>query len=160
VTFAIRIATLDDAEAMASIFYNAIRYTNIKDYSPSQIEAWAGPSPAPDKWRARFSTRPEMLTFVASVHGLVVGFADFEPDGRVDCVYVHHEHQRRGVASGLLIRVEQEARRRRLTRLYSEASITALPLFKHQGFAVITEQEVEFRGERFKNYRVEKVGLG
>ena len=41
-------------------------------------------------------------------------------------------------------------------RLFTEASKAARPFFEAQGFSVVAEQEVEVRGERLTNYRMEK----
>lgn len=149
----IREATPQDAGAMAAIFYHTIRRVNAADYTPAQIDAWAGPAPEPERWRARLETRQ---TFVACRDGAVVGFAEFEGDGHVDAVYVHHAHQGAGVASRLLERIEQEAARASVARLYTEASITARPFFERRGFVVVEPQEVERRGQTFRNYTMEK----
>jgi putative acetyltransferase len=149
----IREATLMDVDAIASLFYNTIRQVNIKDYSPAQIETWAGSAPEPARWKVRMETRQ---TFVALHSGEVVGFAELESDGHVDAVYVHHEHQGTGIASRLLERIEQEAERSSLKRLYTCASITARPFFERKGFVVVKPKEVEYRGLRFRNYRMEK----
>jgi putative acetyltransferase len=72
-------------------------------------------------------------------------------------MYVHPEHEGRGIASALLTCLETAARRESLVRLFTEASITARPFFERRGFTVLTAQLVEFRGEEFKNYRMEKL---
>lgn len=149
----IRKATPQDAEAIAWLFYNTIRAINIKDYTPAQTQAWAGAAPEPEKWKARMETKQ---TFVARHNGLIVGFAEFEANGHVDAVYVHHAHQGQGVASSLLRQVEQEAERLGLARLYTEASITARPFFERRGFVVVTAQDVEYQGQVFRNYKMEK----
>ena len=53
--------------------------------------------------------------------------------------------------------VVAEARRLGLARLFTEASITARPLFEAQGFAVLAPQVVRCRGAEFVNYRMERV---
>ena len=67
---------------------------------------------------------------MAALDGAIVGFAELEGDGHLDTLYVHHEHQGRGIASALLDRIEAEARRLGMARLYTEASITAQPFFR------------------------------
>lgn len=148
----IRPATESDAPSMASIFFHTIRHVNIKDYSPMQIDAWAGPTPDPEKWKARLVGKHMFV--VCHAHD-VVGFAELEPDGHVDAVYVHHEYQKCGVGSLLLTRIEELAVQLGLRRLFTEASITALPFFRHRGFEVIQQQEVEYRGSTFTNFRME-----
>lgn len=70
--------------------------------------------------------------------------------------YVHPQSQRIGVASALLAAVEADARRRGVTLLNVEASITSRPFFLARGFEVITPQIVTARGEDFLNYRMSK----
>jgi putative acetyltransferase len=98
----------------------------------------------------------DRLIWVAVVDELVVGVTDLEPSGHLDRMYVHPEHEGRGIASALLTCLEAAARRQGLTRLFTEASITAKPFFEKRGFKVLTAQVVEFRGENFTNYRMEK----
>ena len=89
----------------------------------------------------------------------MVGFAELEGDGHVDTLYVHHGFQGRRIASRLLARIEAEARRLELSRLYTEASITAEPFFRRRGFLVVRPQLVEVRGRTFRNFVMEKVDL-
>jgi putative acetyltransferase len=76
--------------------------------------------------------------------------------GHVDMLYVHPDFQRRGVARALLTHIERLARTQSLDRLYTEASITARPVFEAIGFRLIAPQTVIVRGECMTNYRMEK----
>jgi putative acetyltransferase len=158
VRFEVRDATVGDAPAVADLFYHTILNVNVGDYSVAQVEAWAGPAPVPEMWERRIaedgSTR---RTFVAAAEEGIVGFADLEVDGHVDMLYVHHEYQGCGIASGLLDRIEAEARRLGIRRLYTEASITAEPFFRARGFNLVRPQLVEVRGQTFRNYVLDKV---
>jgi putative acetyltransferase len=141
-----------DAQGVIQAFRTAIREVACRDYSPEQIEAWAQPYVELDGWVTRYSARQ---TWVA-VNGDVVGFADLEPGGHLDNLYVHSEHQRRGVASALLTRVETAAREEGIFLLHTEASITAKPFFERRGFKLMAPQNVDFGGQRFRNFRMEK----
>ena len=156
--FEVRDATVDDAPAVAELFYHTILNVNVGDYSVAQVEAWAGPAPVPEMWERRIAEDGSARrTFVAATEGTVLGFADLEKDGHVDMLYVHHEYQGCGVASALLDRIEAEARRLGLRRLYTEASITAEPFFRSRGFNLVRPQRVEVRSHTFRNYVLEKM---
>ncbi|HEX4266309.1 MAG TPA: GNAT family N-acetyltransferase [Steroidobacteraceae bacterium] len=142
----------EDRDALINVFVRAIRESAIRDYSPAQVEAWSDVDRA-NAW----SAVGDRLIWVAVVGALVVGFSDLEPSGHLDHMYVHPEHEGRGIASALLTCLETAARRESLVRLFTEASITARPFFERRGFTVLTAQLVEFRGEEFKNYRMEKL---
>ena len=156
----VRDATPADAPAVADLFYLTILNVNTRDYSRGQVEAWAGPGPDSEMWSERIASDDNVRRmFIASWSGRVVGFAELEVDGHIDTLYVHHEFQGRGTASQLLDRIEAGAQRLGITRLVTEASITAEPFFRRKGFSVVESQQVEVRGHTFTNYRMEKKGL-
>jgi putative acetyltransferase len=144
----------DDAPALLALFRDTIRRVNCRDYSPAQIAAWASDDIDTVSWFGRFTGR---FVPVAEEVGRPVGFAELEPNGHIDRVYVSADHQRRGLGQQLLTAVVAEARRVGLARLFTEASITARPFFEVQGFAVLAPQVVTCRGVEFVNYRMERV---
>ena len=144
----------DDAPALLALFRDTIRGVNSRDYSPAQIAAWASDDIDTVAWAGRFAGR---FVPVAEEAGHPVGFAELEPNGHIDRVYVSADHQRRGIGRELLAVTVAEARRVGLARLFTEASITARPFFEAQGFAVLAPQVVTCRGAEFVNYRMERV---
>ena len=144
----------DDALALLAMVRDTIRRVNSRDYSPAQIAAWASDDIDTVSWAGRFTGR---YVPVAEEAGRPVGFAELEPDGHIDRVYVSADHQRRGIGRQLMAAVMAEARRVGLARLFTEASITARPFFATQGFMVLAPQVVMCRGVEFVNYRMELV---
>ena len=142
-----------DLAALIDLFRGSVRSVARRDYSERQVLAWAPDFIDSESFALRCTAKP---TWVAEIHGQIVGFADLEPDGHLDMLYVHARHQAKGVARALLAHIENVAMRRSLDRLYTEASITARRAFERRGFQVITEQTVTLRGETFVNYRMEK----
>ena len=152
-TITIRPFRADDVAALVSLFRASVRGIDRRDYTESQVLAWA-----PDLIEhSQFARRCALKsTWVAEAQGHMAGFSDIEPDGRVDMLYVHPSVQRRGVARALLKHIEKLARTKGLDCLYTEASITARPVFEASGFIVVAPQEVTRRGETLTNYRMEK----
>lgn len=144
-----------DCDATIDIFLRAIREVASKDYSPAQVAAWAKVDDR-DGWAERRSSRP---TWIAECDAIPAGFSDLMPDGHLDMMFVHPDYQGIGVASLLLETVEAEARRCGLTQISTEASLTARPFFEGKGFVVLARQEVEKRGHRLENFRMEKTLL-
>ncbi len=151
----IRPYSASDCDATIAIFLSAIREVASRDYPPAHIAAWAQVNDAA-KWDARRLSRP---TWIAVIEGMPAGFSDLEPDGHLDMMYVHPAHQGVGVASALLATVEAAARAQGLSRLFTEASITARPFFEKRGFSLIAEQQVETRGQLLTNFRMQKILL-
>ena len=138
-----------DAAASLEVFYASIRITAAADYSPEQIEAWASPEIDVSGWTAKRMAR---TTTVAVIDGTVVGFTDVDRDGYIDMLFVHPSHSRRGVATGLLHWVLEEARRSGACSLTTHASITARPFFEAHGFEVLGERHPIIRGVALQNY--------
>jgi len=149
----VRLYRPTDTSALARLFTDTVRAINSLDYSPEQITAWAPDPPDLNHWRDRLSHR---MVFVAENDEAVIGFVTFEGDGHLDHLYVHHRFQRRGIATALCQRVEQHIPSTGITRLFTEASITARPFFERIGFQVIASQTVEHRGVSFTNFRMVK----
>ncbi len=143
-----------DAKFLAEIFYNSIHSINIYDYSAEQINAMAPASSLdPENWEQKWS---KLVPFVALLGSKIVGFAEFEPSGHIDCFYVHHEYQGRGVGSALMKAIEAEAKEKHISRIYADVSITAKLFFEGKGFQEIKKQTVIYRGCEFTNFLMEK----
>ncbi|MGO4569857.1 GNAT family N-acetyltransferase [Rhizobium sp. 2YAF20] len=141
-----------DADATIDIFLRAIRDVASKDYTPAQVDAWAKVEDR-DAWAKRRASRPG---WIVQREAVPIGFADLEPNGLLDMMFVHPDHQGIGAASLLLATVEAEVRNQGLTRISTEASLTARPFFERRGFIVLTRQSVEKRGQILENFRMEK----
>ena len=141
-----------DAPALLALFRDAIRRVNSRDYNPEQIAAWASNDIDPIAWAGRFANR---YAIVAEIDALA-GFTELEPDGHIDRFYVSANHQRLGVGKALLEALVAEAHRTDISRLYTEASVTARPFFASQGFNVIAPQTVVVRDVEFVNFRMER----
>src|ERR1700740_2726534 len=89
----------EDAPALLALFRDTIRRVNSRDYSPTQIAAWASDDIDTGSWFGRFSGR---FVPVAEEAGRPVGFAELEPNGHIDRVYVSADQQRRGIGQQLL----------------------------------------------------------
>ena len=82
------------AEQIADIYHTTIHTINIADYDDAQVHAWA-PLPVDyAAWRERLARKRPLLAMDGDA---VVGFAELEDGGHIDCFYVHKDHQRRGV---------------------------------------------------------------
>jgi putative acetyltransferase len=141
----------NDLDAVIAIFLGSIRRIAARDYDEAQIDAWARVER--DRWAVARLCRP---TWVAVIADERVGFADLEPDGHLDMMYVHPAHQRKGVATALLAKVEAAAAELDLPRIFTEASITARTFFERRGFSVVTPQIVRLQGQSLTNFLMEK----
>jgi putative acetyltransferase len=149
----VRFCDARDVAALASVFTDSVHSISAADYSLEQLAAWAPEPPDIEYWREQI---PKLIGFVAEHDSEIVGFVSYEPHGHLHHLYVRGGFQRRGVASALYRRVEQEALSHGVRRIFTEASVAARPFFERAGFHVIAPQEVAHRGFSFTNYRMER----
>ncbi len=138
----------EDLGGMAALFRETVRTVCANDYSEKEREAWA--SADTSGWDASFRAHD---TLVAEEEGILVGFADMAEDGYLDRLYVHKDHQRRGIASALCGALEERCRASVFT---VHASKTARPFFEKRGYTVAEERTVVRKEVTLVNYKMEK----
>jgi len=143
----------DDLPALAQLYRDTIHAVARKDYTQVQVDAWAPEQIDLGRWREKLSNE-EVL--VAEEAGSIVGFCSWDQTGYLDFLYLHRGHQRQGVATALYTAAEQALRAKGLTRLHTQASVTAQPFFVRQGYRVVKHQLVNVRGVELPNAVMEK----
>ncbi len=144
--------TLGDGESCRRLFNDTVRQVNCRDYTPTQIDAWAHAAMNVESWLRRFS---DNFALVVEQSDAIVGFADMTRDGYLDRLFVSADHQRQGIATMLMNAIESAAKNSHLSRVHTQASITAKPFFVSRGFTVVAEQTVKCRGIELTNFVME-----
>ncbi|MBO6515263.1 MAG: GNAT family N-acetyltransferase [Bacteroidia bacterium] len=150
----LRQATASDLDEMIQLFSDVVSNVNARDYTPEQLKEWLRSSSNTERWQALIS---EQYVVVAQHGDDLVGFASLTPDAYLDFMYVHKDHQRKGVAQTLYDHLEQQAEETNASKLQSDVSITARPFFERQGFKVVRTNHNQRNKEVLINYRMEKV---
>ena len=145
----IRTYQSSDCRALAELFYHTVHTVNAKDYTKAQLDAWAPESVDLERWNRSFA---EHDTLVAVDGGSIVGFGDIDRTGYLDRLYVHSDHQRKGIAAAICDRLEQAVQ----GSIVVHASITAKPFFEKRGYQVIKAQQVARRGILLTNFVMQK----
>lgn len=145
--------TAADLRAIVTLYTNTIHHINSRDYTPEQIAVWSPPEADWARWQRRFDG---LRTLVAEQDGQILGFTAFTPEGYLDFLFVHHEHQRQGVARALVTAAETELRERGLRRVTTHASITARPFFEALGYVLLEQRWFEKDGVTLTNYAMDK----
>ena len=144
----------EDLPAIAQLFFETIRTVNLRDYTPQQVAAWAPAVRSAQEWNKRLAGQ---IVLVAVEGPMVVGFVSLEKSGHIDFLYVNKDRQRRGVGSALLGRVIDLAVQWNLPAVFTEASITARPLFERHGFVVVTPEDVVRNGATLRRYHMRRL---
>lgn len=145
----------DDVQALSNIYFNTIHKINIQHYTKEQLDVWAPTSSLETEgWAKKFlRTKPIVATFGDEI----VGFAEFEPNGHIDCFYCHHEWIGKGVGSVLMKEILRRAKDNNIHLVFAEVSITAKPFFKKWGFKTITQQTIVRNGIELTNFKMERI---
>lgn len=138
-----------DLTQMAVLFYDTVHAVCGRDYTEKQLCAWAPGEIDEENWHRRYSASNTLLAVEGEV---LLGFGNMD-GSYLDMLYVHKDHQRKGVATCICDALEKMADGSAIT---VHASITARPFFEKRGYRVIAPQTVLCRGVEMTNYIMQK----
>jgi len=142
-----------DVPAPAGLYREAVLITGGSAYAQEQVEAWAAFADDLEAFRRKLSRG---ITLVAVEGDEVVGFGQLDPPDRIALLVTAPQHGRKGVATTICRELENRAACAGQSRLRTEASRIALPLFTRLGFAVDSKELTEFNGVVFERFRMSK----
>lgn len=94
----------EDCKELTELFYNTVHTINAKDYTKRQLNAWATGKIDLEKWDSSLSAH---YSLVAVENNIIIGFGDIDSSGYLDRLFVHKDHQKKGVATAICNRLEQ-----------------------------------------------------
>ena len=151
--FEIRRVTAIDLNEITTLFRETVLSINKRDYNDEQVRVWSAAADREENWLKKID---EHYFICAVFENKIIGFASLATDGYLDFMYVHKDYQERGVASLLYRYLETHAADLKLSKIYSEVSITAKPFFEKKEFVIVEKQQKILDGVEFVNYRMEK----
>ena len=139
-----------DCESLAKLFYETVHQVNKRITRKNS----SAPGP-PAAWIYLHGIVLFRLhrSLIAIEGDHIVGFGDMDKTGYLDRLYVHKDHQGKGIASAICDALEKNAESE---KIITHASITARPFFEHRGYRVVKEQQVYRQGIALINYIMEK----
>ncbi|WP_278970508.1 GNAT family N-acetyltransferase [Phocaeicola barnesiae] len=153
-TLLFRPATPTDIPELKELFRNTVLAVNIRDYTAEEVADWAFCGNRPGRWEELFAT----LHFIVAVNteDVIVGFTSIRSDGYLHSMFIHKDHQGKGIATALLQRIESYAKEQGICEITFEVSKTARPFFERQGYTVEYEQQALCYRLRLTNYWMKK----
>lgn len=150
----IRKATMADVSELEELFRNTVLMVNNRDYTDEEVAEWASYGSRPGRMEELVSTL--YLIVASDAEGRIVGFSSIRDDGYLHSMFVHKDHQRRGIATALLRHIESYAVEHGIAEIMSEVSITARPFFERNGYSVDYEQHVNVNRLVMTNFKMKK----
>lgn len=148
----IRRAEPDDAPAIWAAHRASILGLAVADYGGDQIAAWLGATP--DDFRPAMAEQGDRY-FVADASGDVVGFAAVRGEEAL-AVYVRPDAARQGIGTRLLDAVEREVRAHGAQAVFCDATLTAVPFYRANGYVERGRHDRNVRGVSLPVVRMTK----
>jgi putative acetyltransferase len=148
----LRLAVMDDLPEMLNLFRDTILHVNIGHYSQEQVLAWSDAANHWERWVQKMQQQHVLLAFE---QGKLVGFGSLRND-YIDLLYVHKDHQGKGIASALYNVLEGRARELGMQALATDASFNARPFFERKGFIFVVLRDYVLNGVEISNCRMIK----
>jgi SAM-dependent methyltransferase/GNAT superfamily N-acetyltransferase len=146
----------DDWKEVVQLFHDTVHSVNAVDYTDIQLDAWVPHDLNLPEFENRLSNN---YSVVVEKDGIIVGFGNVNGTGYFDCLYIHKDYQRMGIATLIADDIEAYFYREGVHTITTDASITARPFFEKRGYVVLKEQSVECRGQLFINYKMRKTDV-
>lgn len=144
-------ATIADFPIIKELFYETITTVCTDDYSPEQIQLWSSSIKDEERWKEKIRTQYFIKVLSNDV---VVGMGSLENGNYIDVIYVHKDHQRKGIAQFLLNHLIQTAKENNYGSIHSDVSFTAWPFFEKNGFQKSKMNRIIKDGVEINNYKV------
>ena len=135
------------------IYFGAIRYVCIRDYTEDQVRVWAPDEFDQERWQKRMKG---INPYVVVVENEIAGYADLQDDGYIDHFFIHYQYQRRGLGNKLMDAIIADAQSNSIRKLYSHVSKTAKGFYLAKGFRVVKNNIVNIRGVDLANFTMER----
>ena len=139
-----------DCDRLARLFFQTIHSVNAKDYTKEQLDVWATGNVDLDRWDMSFK---EHCTIIATDNDEIVGFGDIDSSGYLDRLFVHKNHQHKGIATAICDELESSVTGK---KIITHSSITAKPFFEKRGYRVKKNQTIVRNGISLTNFIMEK----
>lgn len=146
-----------DEAALRELCLASIAGLGCRSYTAEQLTAWQGRVPEASRYQERVAGGAMIFVCADEADGTPAAYALLEPDGHLDRLYCHPAHAGRGHGSALLAHAERIGRQLGVSRLFTEASEVARPVFERAGYAVSHRRDFEVDGVAIHNYAMEKL---
>ncbi|PTT34772.1 GNAT family N-acetyltransferase [Chryseobacterium sp. HMWF028] len=149
----IRKGASDDLPEMLQLFTATIDEVCKKDYDLQQLEAWKSGTENKKRW---MNVIRDQYVLIAVIENKIVGFCTLDQGNYIDLLFVHKDHQHKGIAFLLYHQIEKEALQCNEKEITADVSKTARSFFEKAGFQVIQEQTVNVKRTSMINYKMMK----
>tara|TARA_Y100001968_G_C19386550_1_gene733162 strand:- start:905 stop:1387 length:483 start_codon:yes stop_codon:yes gene_type:complete len=139
--------------AIKEIYVSSINSLGKEYYTKEQIQAWSSLAWLPELFEPSLQDGKGWIT---RDNGVIAAFAVRYPTNRLALLYCRPCFARKGHATTLIKKIEQEAEDDGNKYLFTEASFFSYPLLKKLGWTVVSPEVIQIGGINFNRYLMEK----
>lgn len=143
------------AAAMRDLFRSTVLNVNLRDYTEEEVQDWASCGESTERWKELMSCNKYIGAFDG--HGVLVGFSSMNGEGYLHSMFVHADHQNKGIATLLLSEAERIAADYGVREITSDVSLTARPFFEKKGYEVVRIQKHKANRLELTNFAMRKM---
>lgn len=149
----IRLFKKGDTKQVAYLLRDSVKIPDIQGSTETQIQSWIPNQIHFRDWEELFL---QTFTVVAETNSIIVGIAQLEDTGHINCFYCHEDYRREGIGGQLYAAIEDYAYSKGIPILYTETSSADRPFFFQMGFQKVQKQKVLIHGDIKSSYIIEK----
>ncbi|MCO4819164.1 MAG: GNAT family N-acetyltransferase [Bacteroidetes bacterium] len=149
--YTIQEATINDIPALIEVFKSSIKAAATQDYTTDQIPEWLRSAKNGKRWTELVE---QQIVITLHRNNTIVGFISLKDKKYIDFVYVHGNHQKKGVAQILMDELIKTAKKQGQSTISSDVSYTARPFFEKNGFTVIRQNKNKRGDEVLVNFKM------
>ncbi len=149
----IRIMNEDELFKVINLISETVHSVCRNDYTQAELDAWA-----PDRFdakRFREALKP-CYNLVAVEDENIIGFASINNSGYINRLFTHKDRQGEGIATKLLMQLENWAVKQGIFELSLDSSKTAESFYTQYGFFKSGISVINHRGVVFRNTVMKK----
>lgn len=149
----IRLFKKGDASQVAKLLNDSVKIPDAQGFTKAEIRP---DIPNITHFRNWEEICLKEFTVVAEVDETIIGIAQLEQTGHINCFYCHQDFRRQGIGGKLYFAIEDYARSKHIATLFTETSTSDRPFFFQMGFQTVQKQRVLIRGEMKTSFVMEK----
>ena len=149
----IRLYQKGDLEQLARLLQETVNIVGSEGHTETQAQSWTPNNLSRRDLEEFFMDR---FTIVAEHNGKLIGVAQMDDTGHINCFYCDPEFRRQGIGSQLFTVIEDFAQSKNISTIYTETSQEDLPFYLKMGFREVQRQKVLIGGEVPTHVVIEK----
>jgi putative acetyltransferase len=149
----IRLFQKGDMPQIEKLLQDTVNIVDTEGQTQTSTQSWNASNPDIADWESLFLDK---FTIVSEIKSTIVGIAQIEDTGHISCFFCHPKFRRQGIGGQLYSAIEDYARSKAISTIYTETNQTDRQFYHQMGFDLVQKQKVLVGGEVPTHYVVKK----